>query len=293
MLYSEQVVFMELIQLYSESAIKQIYSNTLQLSICNYHSLPENIQVLYKEKYENALSLKEELGVSSFENVPDIIEFLSSVQEDTERITLENQPTIDLYATHIEQLLNNHIPDHLNSLEKLEFLFDFITSWVSYSEDAFQYCFNIPPIHGFLFDFYQGIPISTSYAGLLVTRQGLCGDIANLYEYLARNLGINLETVSCMHGKNYHTLNKITLEDGSFSYIDATAVIRGIKLKNEAFLVSKEVLNHQGDHYQLDDHPSVTLKKLNPVPYQMEHILSQLPIPPIVSIHSIDPIKKS
>ncbi len=283
---------MELIQLYNKSAIQQIYSNVLQLSIFNYQTLPEFIKEELKGKYENALLLKDQLTEPPFDNIQDITEFLTAVCEDIQRVRLQNQPVIDLYTSQVEQLLDNYIPNNLNCLEKLEFLFDFITNWISFSEDTFQYCCNIPPANGLFFNFYHGVPLSNSYAGLLVTRQGLSGDIANLYVYLARNLGINLETISYIQDGNLYTINKIALENGGVSYIDATAVIRGLKTKREAFLVSKDAFN-QTDNYQLESIPSFALKKMDSPPYQMSSILSYLPTPRIVSIHSVNSFIKN
>ena len=190
------------------------------------------------------------------------------------QIQNQNQPIIDVLSRQVLQILKNEMKDDLSEIEKCEFLFDYITSTMKYSEDWLKYNCNVPTTSGYEFDFYNGVPLSKNYEGLLVTRQGTCEDISNLMIYLGRQLGIEIEKESCYHHDNLHAINYIVVGDKR-SYFDVTSKIRGIKSKEECFLVSKEKLNENDKYDFKANYPDVTLNKQLPR-YDINEVIAKV-----------------
>lgn len=267
---------------YSDEEIREFYRDIVALSIYNYAMLPSFLKDAYQQKLQNALSFQEVLGKSFYPTREEVFEHLQGISQEIKKVQEENQPEIDFYAEKIKDKLKEKC-DTLESLPvKLEFLTDFLTHWMSYSEEAYRYCMTVPPTNGFYFDFYRGVPLSSSYFGLLVTRNGMCEDLANLFVFLAKICHLPVDSVSCTHGENLHRINRVLWEDKTASFIDLSELVRKKKTKKEAFLVSKEVLNQKGE-YQLDNESdTVTIETSSDVDYDLASFLEELPTPEIV-----------
>lgn len=244
----------------NEEYIKQIYMSTVLYSIKQYQLLPEELKIIYNKKYQNALIAKEELQIEDNQSLEELRFFLQQQKEKIETIKAQNQPIIDLLAAQTIDILINEMPNNSTQLQKCEYIFDYITNTMEYSNDWYRYCKDVPPTSGYEFSFYHGIPLSNTYEGLLVTRQGICDDIANLITYLGKRIGVNIEKITCDHNENLHAINYIEI-NGIRSYFDATSVILKNKTKEESFLVSEEFLNKDGDYKFKENIPSTTIEK--------------------------------
>ena len=92
--------------------------------------------------------------------------------------------------------------------------------------------------------------------------QGLCSDIANFLSITGQTLGLNIEVISAKHNDNFHSLNKVTLQNGQSSLIDATAFIKDKVPKSSCFLVSEAKLNQQNNYSFTEELPStITLQE--------------------------------
>lgn len=255
----------------NDEYVKLIHENIILYSLKQYQALPEEIKTFYNSKYQNALTIKQEFNIEYEPELEDLKSFLQEQKEKVEIIKAQNQPIIDFLSSQILSILIKEMPNNLTEIEKCEYIFDFVTKTLEYSEDWYKYCKDIPPINGYEFTFYKGIPLSDNYKGLLITRQGICDDIANLIIYLGKELGVNINKAICEHNENLHAINYMEI-NGVRSYLDATSVIRKVKTKDEAFLVSEAVLNQYQD-YKLKDHSISTTIDRTPVSYDIDKII--------------------
>lgn len=238
---------MSLETFFSKKDIEDIYNTTLMYSILKYKSLPQIWQEVFKERYENALQLITGRNINPhiFQNTNleelqhRLIEYKNMYNSNIQL----NEETVAKVGSNITRLIIYTINKEQNEIDKISYLFDFITSYLSYSEDYNNYCLNIPPIDGFTFDFKENIPIEPSINGTIVMGQGLCEDISNVLQFLGKHLNLQIKVITCNYKRSLHSLNAITLSDGKTYLIDATRLIRKDKSKEECFLVSEQDLN--------------------------------------------------
>lgn len=242
--------------------INDIYKNIILYSIKKYENLPLPIQSFYEQKYQNAINLKRTLNIDDNKNIEEIKNYLNNQKEIIDKIKEENQIIIDLLVPKIIHMLAKNINENMTITEVCEYLFDYITLTMEYSTEWYQYCKEVPPVDGFEFSFYKGIPLSNSYPGFLVTKKGICDDIANLFVYLGKVFNLPIKKETCEHNENLHSINYLEI-NGMRSYFDATSVILKNKKKNEAFLISREILNKENDYVFYDQQESITLEKKN------------------------------
>lgn len=236
----------------TQEDIITIYQNTVDYSLKKYEEFPDILKEMYQIKYEHALSVKNELGIIEKQSKDELKAYLQETKNKVNNIQKNNQPIIDMLADEILNILKQEKPENLTNTEICEYIFDYVTNIMSYDTDWYNYCHLVPPIDGYDFNFHNGVPLSSSYKGLLITRQGICEDIANLMMLLGRVFNINIKALICKHGKNIHAINYIELENGEISLIDASSVILKGKTKQEAFLVSEQLLN-KDDEYDFSD----------------------------------------
>ena len=257
--------------LFTKKDIEDIYNNLIIYSIMNYHNLPIESQNFLKKKYLHALKylkekeLTEELEYTNYEQLQ---QTLLQYQVVYNEIYNRNKNTINLYGKKIEKLIIDKTNTYKTPLEKISFLFDFVTNYITYSEDYVNYCLNIPPVNNnnlktnLEFDFKNQVPVDTTIEGMLVIGQGLCEDISNLLAYLGKKVGLNIDIIFTNYKGTSHSLNKITLDDGKTYLLDATRLIRGDMTKKQCFLVSNKTLNKNGI-YQFKQIDSIKDKEEN------------------------------
>lgn len=254
--------------------VKKIYQNTVLYSIYKFNELEENIQPVYNKKIQNAIDLKKELEITENPTKEEVKAFLDEQKEKVEKIQNQNQEAIDQVARASVTTLVNAMPTDLTDIEKCQYIFDFVTGIMKFDSDWYKYCANVPPIDGYDFMFDNGVPVSKTYGGLLVTRVGNSDDITNLMMFLGRELGLKIEKTYCKHNSKRRAINYINNNQYA-SYIDPVAVIRKEKEKKDVFLVSERKLDYQIKEKDTD--MTISIDQNVPAPrYNMEEIINQI-----------------
>ena len=258
---------------FTDEDIKNIYDELIIYSIKKYEENKEMIdksgtemQKKFQREYNTALLFSKEREISlenlKNRNIKQLKERLDTYQQNYHTILKLNKNTIDQIALQMKKVLLSTLSTPKNESEKLSFLFDFTTEYFKYSYDCYKYCNQIPFVSDYAFDFKDNIPIDSDYNSVLVMGQGLCSDIANFLSITGQTLGLNIEIVSAKHNDNFHSLNKVTLQNGQSSLIDATAFIKDKVPKSSCFLVSEAKLNQQNNYSFIGELPStITLQE--------------------------------
>lgn len=247
---------MELETLFQTDDINEIYDYITIYSILKYNELPIEIQEVFEKLYKKTIKNFKERGLDTNKlnhyKIDFIIDRLNGYKSIYETNILLNRNIIEEIAQKVQQLIIVPLQDK-DELTKINFLFEFITNYINYSEEYFKYCLDVPLVDNYLFDFKNNIPVDSSIFGLLVQRQGICDDISNLIIYLGKKLNLNVNKVICNYNNSLHSLNSITLSNGQNYLLDATRVIRGDKTKEESFLVSSSTLNKDKNYEFKED----------------------------------------
>lgn len=274
-IYKENFTMEERIQLtthFTEEEIKDIYQHLIELSIRNYEKNEQLYEEVFKSKYDCAKDLKtKEISKTTEE----IKEFLLEKQVKYQKDFEENKEIIRLLAPITLLILKKHFNENRTPLQKLNYIFDFVTSFITYSEDYYWYVTKTPPKNGIEFDFKNRVPVNTEIEGLLVQGQGLCDEIANLLQYLGSIFNIPIKKTFGTYKEDLHALNYIKLGD-KISYIDATRLIRKDKKKEECFLVSEEKLNEHHEYTFENPLPSLTIENKEQPTYSIKEIIEEI-----------------
>ena len=253
---------------FKEEDIKEIYNKIIICSILKYEKMDEDTKKFFERRYKLALKQLNDRQISfsyldklSSEQVITNIEndLLASIQYYDMNIA-NNKSVINFLAKQIEKIILQFLSNKKTEIEKISAIFDFVTNYITYSEDYFNYCLEVPPIndqyfsYDLHFDFKNQIPVDSSLEGMLVIGQGLCNDISHLIKYLGKKENLNIETISCYYKEGLHTLNLFTDKHGNSYLIDATRKIRKDFSKEECFLVSSSKLNKDNNYefFELD-----------------------------------------
>ena len=259
---------MQLETFFNEEDIQEIYDEVIIYSILKYQTLTSEWQGEFYEKYCHAIQLKEQRAI------PDILVHHNSLEHLNQKLTnyqtlyntiLQlNESIIDQIGPQIMEFIVKTIDQEETEYKKVNLLFDFLTTYLTYSEEYYQHCLQVPPVDGFTFDFKNNIPVDCSINGLLVIGQGVCDDFSNLLMMLGKKLKLNISKVICEYQGELHALNMITFQDGTNSLIDTTRKIRQDKSKEECFLVSQEKLNKDKNYTFPQTIPqTITFSQLN------------------------------
>ncbi len=243
---------MNLETLFLDEDIEEIYNDTIVYSILKYHSLSKEWQDFFRLRYDHALECLKKRKIESVKiekNMEDDVRRRLEIYQRLYNIILEqNKSIIGSSAPSIENLVIKTISQKTSEIEKISFLFDFVESYITYSEDYYHYCLKVPPIDNFGFDFKYNLPVDSSISGMFVIGQGICDDISNFMIYLGKRLDLDIDKVFADYQGDNHCFNSIMLSDGNTYLIDVTRAIRGDKNKKECFLVSQKDLNKNGKY---------------------------------------------
>ncbi|MBQ8681642.1 MAG: hypothetical protein IJ509_01880 [Bacilli bacterium] len=242
---------------FTQNDIDEIYTMTIIYSILKYQSLPEKWQQEFLPKYEHAKSLLTERNIK--------LSIIESANLDQIKLQLENYQVI--YNSNIE--LNRNVINQIGpiiaktiiteiktkdtEIDRISYLVDFLTNYMTYSKTYDKYCLSLSTIDGFNFDFQNNIPVDNSINGLLVMGQGVCDDISTILQFLGELLDLKIAKISCHCQGIFHSLNTITLSDGNTYLIDATKLITKSKSKQDCFLVSADVINKNNEYIFKED----------------------------------------
>ena len=242
---------------FTQNDIDEIYTMTIIYSILKYQSLPEKWQQEFLPKYEHDKRLLTERNIK--------LSIIESANLDQLKLQLENYQAI--YNSNIE--LNRNVINQIGpiiaktiiteiktkdtEIDRISYLVDFLTNYMTYSKTYDKYCLSLSTIDGFNFDFQNNIPVDNSINGLLVMGQGVCDDISTILQFLGELLDLKIAKISCHCQGIFHSLNTITLSDGNTYLIDATKLITKSKSKQDCFLVSADVINKNNEYIFKED----------------------------------------
>lgn len=262
-----------LVTYFKEEEINEIYQAVVEYSIRNYYKKEDVFQNLYQGKIEHAKLIKTKNIQANDEELKKYLTIKRQKQEQNLRV---NKPIIELLSQIPLIILAKYFPQEAKEEEKVRYLVDFVTKYVTYSEDYYHYCYQTPPTDGYDFDFKQATPVDTSVEGMLVQGQGLCDDICNLIQHLGTVFHLPLKKIFVTYHKELHAINTYEIE-GRVSFIDATRIIRGDKTEEECFLVAEEILN-QKEEYQFEEkYSSITIPTSSSnLPYNMDMIVQEI-----------------
>ena len=236
-------VFTTLKTSFTKSEIEEIYKHLVEYSIINYERNP--IEIL-KKRYESALEVE---GIEEINKTFDEIEiYLLEKQQKYKEIISSNKDLIDCVAHSIIHILNEDIKKLTTNEEKLSYIFDFVTSTISYDKEYAKYLHEIPLTNGITFNFKGTIPNDGEVFTTLVLGEGLSDEICNLIVYLARVWNIPVDKMYVDYKGKRHAINYYTIKD-EISLIDATRkIINKEEKKHKCFLVSANKLNRENNY---------------------------------------------
>ena len=241
-------VFTTLKTSFTKSEIEEIYKHLVEYSIINYERNP--IEIL-KKRYESALEVE---GIEEINKTFDEIEiYLLEKQQKYKEIISSNKDLIDCVAHSIIHILNEDIKKLTTNEEKLSYIFDFVTSTISYDKEYAKYLHEIPLTNGITFNFKGTIPNDGEVFTTLVLGEGLSDEICNLIVYLAKVWNIPVGKMYVDYKGKRHAINYYTIKD-EISLIDATRkIINKEEKKHKCFLVSANKLNRENNYVFNDE----------------------------------------
>lgn len=241
-------VFTTLKTSFTKSEIEEIYKHLVEYSIINYERNP--IEIL-KKRYESALEVE---GIEEINKTFDEIEiYLLEKQQKYKEIISSNKDLIDCVAHSIIHILNEDIKKLTTNEEKLSYIFDFVTSTISYDKEYAKYLHEIPLTNGITFNFKGTIPNDGEVFTTLVLGEGLSDEICNLIVYLARVWNIPVGKMYVDYKGKRHAINYLSVKE-EISLIDATRkIINKEEKKHKCFLVSANKLNRENNYVFNDE----------------------------------------
>ena len=241
-------VFTTLKTSFTKSEIEEIYKHLVKYSIINYERNP--IEIL-KKRYESALEVE---GIEEINKTFDEIEiYLLEKQQKYKEIISSNKDLIDCVAHSIIHILNEDIKKLTTNEEKLSYIFDFVTSTISYDKEYAKYSHEIPLTNSITFNFKGTIPNDGEVFTTLVLGEGLSDEICNLIVYLARVWNIPVGKMYVDYKGKRHAINYYTIKE-EISLIDATRkIINKEEKKHKCFLVSANKLNRENNYVFNDE----------------------------------------
>ncbi len=256
------------LQAFKDYEIAKIYKNKLIYSIIKYDHQNDDFKEFAHDKYCQALTFNN----TSFDNsiIDDVKEYLDKEMEEYNQVISRNQEIIDSIADELVKKLANEVVKLPNDLEKCRYLFEYISKIMHYDYDSMKYNRFIPFGEDYDFEFYNGVPISSSYKGLLVTKAGLSDSISNLMVFLGKKWGLNIDTVVCQNRYGNYYINSVKIDD-NISYMDVTSVIKGKNKIEDTCLVDKSTL-FKNNYYEGIENEGILVPMDYSKPYDFHKI---------------------
>lgn len=214
---------------------QKVYNN-------NFKSLEEFKDYIEETKKQLGISGKEDLGCS---DITEVERKLGTIHSELRRIEEENLEKIKSVSPMFEKIFIKNIPVGASIEDKVNFLTQFISKTISYSEDWFNYSFRVQAGANGSLSLKDGIPIQPTKEEIIVVGQGICGDISELAKRLGTKIGLDIDTEMVDYKTFGHGLNIVKLSNGKYSNVDITRLIRGDKIPTQCVLVSNELLLSQ------------------------------------------------
>lgn len=228
---------------FTKSEIEEIYKHLVKYSIMNYEKNPVD---LLKKRYEK---VSETEGIETINKSFDELEiYLLEKQQKYQEILKANKYLIECVSHSIIHILNEDIKKLTTNEEKLSYIFDFVTSTISYDKEYAKYLHEIPLTNGITFNFKGTIPNDGEVFTTLVLGEGLSDEICNLIVYLARVWNIPVGKMYVDYKGKRHAINYLSVKE-EISLIDATRkIINKEEKKHKCFLVSANKLNRENNY---------------------------------------------
>lgn len=242
----------------SGNLIKVNYENIMDFYNMNFNSNSNpNIESKdYERQKQNIDNLLENGVLNKKENLED--SFTKS-NEILSLIFFMNRKEMKKQSNIIMDTIKNSIPEELSEIEKTKFIFDYLRFSFKYDTDFFNYAASTGsdcshkikdgivtasiPLEGDKDEEqHQNSEVETA----LVCNNGVCREIALLFNELCTNSGIKSDFVLCYYNNIEHILNLITLADGKKSFVDVTRIIKGDLKIEDCFLVDNKTLENNG-----------------------------------------------
>lgn len=256
------------IQAFEDYEVAKIYKSKLIYSILKYDQQSSDVKEFIHDKYCNALNFNN----SSFDYsiMDEVTKYLDEEMDKYKKVALENQDVVDLIADQLIDNFTNEASKIPSEIGKCKFLFEYVAKTIKYDHDTKKYNRFIPFGEDYPFEFYNGIPISNSYKGLLVTKNGLSDSIANLMVLLGRKIGLDIDVSVCQNYNGNYCLNSVIIEN-YLSYMDVTSVINGNNTIADACLVDRATLLKNNNYSEIEEEGV-----LIPIDYSRPHNFSKL-----------------
>lgn len=269
---------------FTKEEIDAIYNYLVEYSIRNYEEKLKFYKMAhFQNQYRNALSLKREMikkGIDLTELETENIEAYLRKKQEKYNNNLQENRIITIDATkYALQIFKSGVSRTSKSIEKANYLFDFVTSLITPSSDYVKYCFQLPQTDTFEFDFKDTLPIDhkTDIETMLIQRQGTADDVSNLMLFLGHALNLTITKEFILRNGKTYPINKLKLGK-TFTYIDAYSKITGEKSKSECFLRSAEGLSNNKVKYEENGQEKTqNITETNPVhQYNLNAILNKM-----------------
>ena len=208
----------------------------------NFQSIEEFKEYIEQVKRQLGITGKDDVGCS---DKVEVEKKLGLVYSELKKIEEENLEKIKSISPEFERIFIKYLPADASIEDKINFLAQYISRTVTYSEDWFNYSFRVKAgINGSL-TLKDSVPILPTEDEIIVLGQGICGDISALAERLGTKIGLDIGTEMVEYKTFGHGLNIVKLSNGKYSNVDITRLIRGDKTPSQCILVANDVLLSQ------------------------------------------------
>lgn len=265
----------DFITYFTTDEIEEIKNYLANYAVAIYENTGLITDEVFKSKYEKALKL---MKTDLKKDISELKAYLDEKQQKFDNNLKMNEVSATITSMNIRRLfIEKALYHECYGIEKVNYVFDFITSYFKYSYDYVNYNSLIPNMYGnYTFDFKGTLPVKhDSLAEMLAYGQAQCEEISNLMSFLGKTLDTDIKVEFAVNNGISHALNS-TIIDDQFSYIDATKFITGKLKKDECFLVSKDVLSKKETYEIENEDESYTIDNPLILPYNMSDISKEV-----------------
>lgn len=260
---------------FTEEEINEIKNHLANYAIKIYEENGWENDDYFKHKYQKAKELRKSKLDKS---IDEIKEYLDQKYEKFQ-INIENNKPQAIYSNNnIKEILKIEISNIPNELDRLNFIYDFVTETFKYSYDISEYWSIIPSKYGqYYFGFDKTLPVEHSELTSLTYRKEVCEGISFTIRQLGFIAGLDIKTEGVTFNNTSHYINN-TIYAGQKTLIDATRKIKNEATKKESFLVDKDELQKIGSYIFDNDDKTATIPNIGYIPYKMDEVIEKINI---------------
>lgn len=193
-------------------------------------------QMMFKNNFYFPFSLKQQPEQT--------YQFLKETDLHYKKVAIQNKARCSAYVDYVEEQFLKYAPIESTPESQLEYIFDFISSYIKNIEEGISWTTKIPSLEGITMDPCCQTPIADPFKETIVFRGGDSYQLSALFVRFAKQLNPKLavKTLSADYIDSPHFFNCYITTDGVISMIDVTGMFRGVP-KGNCFLVSGSKLN--------------------------------------------------